>query len=66
MKVKPPCKGCSLRQVGCRSTCQRWAIYEKEKEAEKAVVTAERNRYLGILDAEIKRKAAEKRKKRKR
>ena len=40
------------------------AIYQREFKAWKDAVTAEKSRYLNNLDAEIKRKAAEKRKKR--
>ena len=59
-----PCRGCSLIKMGCKSTCERWAIYQREFKAWKDAVTAEKSRYLNNLDAEIKRKAAEKRKKR--
>lgn len=57
---KPPCKGCSLHQMGCKTDCARWAIYERDFKAWKKTVNAEKNRYLGILDAEIQRKAKEK------
>ena len=63
---KPPCKGCLLHDFGCKKTCQRWSIYERDFKSWKATVYAEKNRYLGLLDAEIKRKEDEKRKKRRR
>ena len=61
---KPPCRGCTLHKMGCKSECERWAIYQREFKAWKDAVTAEKSRYLNNLDAEIKRKAAEKGKKR--
>ena len=61
---KPPCRGCTLHKMGRKSECERWAIYQREFKAWKDAVTAEKSRYLNNLDAEIRRKAAEKRKKR--
>ena len=29
--VMAPCKGCEKRKVGCRSSCEAWADYEKRK-----------------------------------
>ena len=61
--IKPPCKGCPLRQVKCHSSCERWAIYEKERNEEKAKVYAARYKEWETRDAEIKRKLAEQRRK---
>ena len=36
-RAKSPCgKVCEKRTIRCRSTCEKWAEYEKEKEAERA------------------------------
>lgn len=29
--VSAPCKGCQKREIGCRSSCEAWADYEKRK-----------------------------------
>lgn len=54
-----PCKGCLLHEFGCKKGCERWAIYERDKKAWDKVVRNERNRYLGTLNAVIKRKVKE-------
>lgn len=61
--IKPPCKGCTLRQMKCHSTCERWMIYQREKTKEKEVINAEKHRLYEFKDAEIRRKIAEKRRK---
>lgn len=61
--IKAPCKDCSLRQMRCHSTCERWIIYEKEKVKEKEVINTERRKAYEFKDAEVKRKIAEKRRK---
>ena len=66
MKMQPPCRHCADRHMNCHSECQTGIEYDSQRKAAKAVADAEKKRYLGILSAEIERKAAEKRKKRKR
>lgn len=29
--MKPPCKGCEKRQLGCRTECEPWQKFEAEK-----------------------------------
>lgn len=40
MSVRPPCKGCEFRRVGCHdgAACSRWADYLKKREAEQAAM----------------------------
>ncbi len=41
-RVKSPCgRDCGDRVLGCRSTCEKWAEYEKQKEAERAAKVAD-------------------------
>lgn len=61
-----PCYRCSSHQFGCKKDCERWVIYEREYKAWKKAVQTEKSRYLNILDAEAKRRVAEKKKKRSR
>ena len=30
--MNPPCKGCKERQLGCHSTCERYAVYRQYNE----------------------------------
>ena len=29
--MKPPCKGCTKREIGCRTNCEPWQRFEDEK-----------------------------------
>lgn len=64
-RPNPPCKNCPVREVGCHSTCQMWMSYQKKKEEWNAMVMPECSKYRMITNAEIERKAAENRRKRK-
>lgn len=44
--IKPPCKGCLLREIRCHSTCERWMIYQREKDKERERIYTERNKYM--------------------
>lgn len=53
MMIQAPCKGCEERQVGCHSTCEKYAEYKKKKNESKLNFA----RYIMILDYNA-RKAA--------
>ncbi len=38
--IRPPCKGCEFRRVGCHdpAACSRWAAYEEIHKAELAAM----------------------------
>ena len=36
-EIKPPCKGCSDRRVGCHGDCQKYSEYKAELDGEKTV-----------------------------
>ena len=58
-----PCYGCSLHALGCKADCERWAIYQRELKEWKTVVQTEKKKYWSMIDAEIQRKSAEKKRK---
>ena len=64
MTPKPSCEECPNCKEECHSTCLQWTLYQREKNTAYMQIITERNKSLSILDTEIKRKEAEKRKKR--
>ena len=66
MRPQPPCKNCPDLELGCKKNCQEWSDYRTAKEEWDAIVRAEKHRYSEIYDAEFKRKAKEKDRKRRR
>lgn len=49
MSIRPPCKDCEFRRVGCHNgaACSRWVDYLQKREAEKAAQP--RIEYVEIL-----------------
>lgn len=36
MAIKPPCKGCEERQIGCHSTCERYKAFRADLDEQNA------------------------------
>lgn len=47
-----PCKDCEGRHVGCHAECERHRDWVAEKDRRKAIVTAARDRELGLDEFE--------------
>ena len=43
MIMKPPCKDCPDRQVGCHSTCEKYLLYKSELDKIKDSIQRERD-----------------------
>lgn len=43
-----PCQGCEDRHVGCHAECERHQEWVAEKDRQKAIVTAARDRELDL------------------
>lgn len=60
--MKPPCKNCERRFVGCHSKCEAFNEYSRENEVEKEAEKLYRRLYAPSLAlkryCEIKRKGA--------
>jgi hypothetical protein len=39
-----PCRGCSQRELGCKSTCDEWLVYNVLKQPERERVEQERRK----------------------
>lgn len=51
-----PCQGCEDRHVGCHAECERHQEWVAEKDRQKAIVNAARDRELGLDEFERKAK----------
>ena len=56
MKIKPPCKDCEHRSVGCHTDCDLYIHYKKEFESEKEKISLIRNKEKLINDYVCDRK----------
>ena len=48
--MKPPCKGCEDRAVGCRGNCERYKQYKAELAAAKAELYGKQQENIMIGD----------------
>lgn len=53
--MKPPCKDCKDRHVGCHGDCERYKQYKAELEAAKAEIYGEPEQKLMLREMELKR-----------
>lgn len=53
--MKPPCKDCKDRHVGCHGACERYKQYKTELEAAKAEIYGEPEQKLMLREMELKR-----------
>lgn len=49
--VKPPCKECHYRRVGCQSDCLGYKNYRTELEREKALIRKDKESRYAITSA---------------
>lgn len=55
--MRPPCKGCTEREMGCHIVCERYLAFRKEREAayEKNAQQAEVTAFVGDVKRNVHR-----------
>ena len=61
MQTDSGCKGCIDRHEGCHSTCEKYRLWKKKQEDEKAVIRDKREKEMAIA-IDIKARIGTKRK----